>query len=205
MSLLSEEVGCILEKIVENIELTQTFTIQNYDSSKYFNSVRAPDISIRDYLSRFYRYANCSDSCYVLAFIYLDRILQNCPRLTLTKRIIHRLLLAALVLAIKYSDDYYSDNVIYARIGGVPLAELNSLEANVLSLLQFNLHVDYKLYQQYVQELNLQYVKIMTEEKDSKKEDMTLGEADSKSLRTVLSMTSMRTMSSVNEMICNQL
>ena len=37
--------------------------------------LRAPAICLSSYLERIFKYANCSPACYVLAFIYLERLL----------------------------------------------------------------------------------------------------------------------------------
>jgi hypothetical protein len=40
-----------------------------------FCGLRAPAIPLTSYLQRIFKYANCSPACYVLAFIYLERLL----------------------------------------------------------------------------------------------------------------------------------
>ena len=157
-----ELIGIVLERVIKNMEITQ----YNSTPPNCFNSMHAPTISMRSYLHRIHLYANCSDSCYILAFIYLDRLLQNNPGFVLSNRNVHRLILSAVVLAIKYLEDYYADNLTYAKIGGVSLTEMNRLETAMLRLLHYNLHIDNKIYFQYVNELELQRQKIMEEEMD---------------------------------------
>lgn len=204
MNLLSEQVACVLESILENTGLIQVPRIRSCGSFRCFNSMRVPEISIGDYFLRFQRYAKCSDSCYVLAFIYLDRLLQNFPDFKLTRLTVHRLLLATIVLAIKYLEDYYSDNIAYAKIGGVSLTELNSLESNVLLLLHYNLYVDSSLYRLYIQELELEYQRITGEKSTNRKEEEKYYEVVSKPMRGVLSMTSMKTIPSTEDFMCDQ-
>lgn len=52
-----------------------------------------------------------------------------------------RLVLTATVLAAKFLDDEYYTNRHYAKVGGVSLAELNSLEMHMLTLLAYRLRV----------------------------------------------------------------
>ena len=92
-----------------------------------FNSVNVPRISLYDYFNRIYKYVECSDVCYVTAFIYIDRAIQNEPSFFPTQKNIHRLVLGAVILAIKYNDDIYADNQFYAKVGGISLKEINSL------------------------------------------------------------------------------
>ena len=62
---------------------------------------------------------------------------------------IHRIILGCLLLAIKYNEDIYFTNEHYAKIGGVPLEELNKLEFYSIEFLDFNLYVSEDIYQKY--------------------------------------------------------
>eukprot|EP00826_Nyctotherus_ovalis_P046629 TRINITY_DN5295_c0_g13_i1.p1 TRINITY_DN5295_c0_g13~~TRINITY_DN5295_c0_g13_i1.p1 ORF type:complete len:197 (+),score=32.14 TRINITY_DN5295_c0_g13_i1:369-959(+) len=185
-----ELVGIVLERIVTNMELAQ-------DSSQvssllgHFNSVRAPAISIRAYLAQIHNHANCSESCYILAFIYLDRLLQKNPGVILNSRNIHRLLLSAVVLAIKYSDDIYADNFIYARAGGVPLKEMNVLEFDMLKLLHYSLFIHADLYFQYLNELQLQAFRMSEEQSDAMQCEVQKSIHPVESMKTICSASEM--------------
>lgn len=86
----------------------------------------------------------------MLAFIYIDRLLQKNPDFALSRRSVHRVVLTALLLAIKFNDDVYYTNLYYAQVGGVVLEELNRLEAEMLGLLSFDIHVQPQLYATYI-------------------------------------------------------
>eukprot|EP00826_Nyctotherus_ovalis_P001020 TRINITY_DN1010_c0_g1_i12.p1 TRINITY_DN1010_c0_g1~~TRINITY_DN1010_c0_g1_i12.p1 ORF type:complete len:208 (+),score=35.06 TRINITY_DN1010_c0_g1_i12:105-728(+) len=193
-----ELIGTVLQRAVQNMEAAQDCGFESLHSSIHFNAVRTPRISIADYLLRIHQYANCSDSCFILAFIYLDRLLQSNPEFALSNRSIHRLLLSAVVLAIKYSDDAYADNLTYAKIGGVSLSEMNTLEGEMLKLLQYNLFVDGELFSQYLSELQLQSQKIVGEEVLGE-EAMECCKEYSKPIRPISSTTSMKTIASNND------
>jgi hypothetical protein len=45
------------------------------DAPNLFCGLRAPAIPLTSYLQRIFKYANCSPACYVLAFIYLERMM----------------------------------------------------------------------------------------------------------------------------------
>eukprot|EP00826_Nyctotherus_ovalis_P019657 TRINITY_DN1608_c0_g1_i15.p1 TRINITY_DN1608_c0_g1~~TRINITY_DN1608_c0_g1_i15.p1 ORF type:complete len:160 (-),score=25.34 TRINITY_DN1608_c0_g1_i15:64-498(-) len=111
------------------------------------------------------RYSNCSESCYILAFIYIDRLLQNNPNFMLTKKSVHRLVLTSMVLAIKYLDDLYYNNSVYATIGGISLDEINRLERHMMGLLHYKLHIGEEMFLQYVAGMRAQYER-MVEEKE---------------------------------------
>lgn len=67
--------------------------LPSFQRITYFHVRKAPKISLYDYLSRIYEYAECSESSFFLAFIYIDRILQKNPDFILGYRCIHRLIL----------------------------------------------------------------------------------------------------------------
>ena len=169
-----QEFAHILERVVANIELNSPpSSNQPNPLSLCFECISAPSINLYDYIGRIHEYANCSDSCFALAFIYIDRILHGNPNFMLNVRKIHRLVLTAVVVAIKYLDDAYASNLSYAKLGGVSLDELNTLEIAFLSLLKFNVSVDPRKFYQYRQELTLQYQKI-TELKVQEEENMDM-------------------------------
>lgn len=186
-----ELIARLLNKILSNLDplgISET-------GLTHFDSCELPNISFYDYLARIHKYIDCSDACFVIAFIYIDRALQNNASFILSNLNIHRLTLAAVVLAVKYLEDLYSRNITYAKIGGICLAELNVLESSMLSMLNFNLYVSPQLYFQYVEELLLQSVK-MEEESEAMKDCCTGG---LKPLRQIGSTESIKTTFSFNE------
>ncbi|KAG0550203.1 hypothetical protein BDA96_01G319300 [Sorghum bicolor] len=74
-----------------------------------FQGLTKPAISIGGYLERIFRFASCSPSCYVVAYIYLDRFLRRRP-----------------ALAVDSSTCY--NNAYFARCGRHQPGEMNYLE-----------------------------------------------------------------------------
>jgi hypothetical protein len=118
-----------------------------------FHAQRPPAITIFDYLHRIARYALCSGECFVLALVYVDRIIQQNPTFVVNSLNIHRLLITSVMLAAKFFDDQYFNNAYYAKVGGVPANEMNSLEVEFLFMTNFSLFVTTDTYRQYYQEL----------------------------------------------------
>lgn len=118
-----------------------------------FHALRPPAISIKDYLTRISKYAACSSECFVLALVYIDRIIQSNPAFTVNSLNIHRLLITSVMLAAKFFDDQYFNNAYYAKVGGVPCNEMNNLEVEFLFMTNFTLFVTTETYQQYYTEL----------------------------------------------------
>ncbi|CDR95109.1 cyclin, N-terminal domain containing protein, putative [Babesia bigemina] len=106
-----------------------------------FHSMNAPSISIADYVSRIARHVRCSNECFVLALVYIERITRMHKNFAVSILNVHRLIITAVMLAAKFSDDVYYSNKFYAQVGGVNVTEINLLEAQFLTMLNFQLYV----------------------------------------------------------------
>ena len=58
-----------------------------------------------------------------------------------------------MLVAAKFFDDQYYNNAYYAKVGGVPCAEVNSLELELLFSCGFSLHVSTDTFEKYFKEL----------------------------------------------------
>ncbi|PKA50294.1 Cyclin-P4-1 [Apostasia shenzhenica] len=106
-----------------------------------FSGLARPAISIRGYLDRIFRYADCSPSCFVVAYVYLDRFLHLHPSFAIDSFNVHRFLISAVVTAVKFMEDRCYNNAYFAKVAGISLAEMNFLEVNFLFGLRFELNV----------------------------------------------------------------
>ncbi|XP_015697168.2 cyclin-P4-1 [Oryza brachyantha] len=106
-----------------------------------FHGLTKPAISVGGYLERIFRFANCSPSCYVVAYIYLDRFLRRRPALAVDSFNVHRLLITSVLTAVKFVDDICYNNAYFARVGGISLMEMNYLEVDFLFGIAFDLNV----------------------------------------------------------------
>ncbi|KAK1304945.1 Cyclin-U4-1 [Acorus calamus] len=106
-----------------------------------FDGLTRPAISVQSYLERIFRYANCSPSCYVVAYIYLDRFARRHPSLPINSYNVHRLLITSVLVAAKFMDDVCYNNAYYAKVGGISTAEMNFLEVDFLFGLSFQLNM----------------------------------------------------------------
>lgn len=140
--------GCVLEKLCKkNASLPNA----NRRVTK-FHASRPPNIDVQAYLDRIYQYAACSGECFILALIYIDRLIQK-SNFVVTYLNVHRVIITSVTLAAKFFDDQYYNNQYYGRVGGIPCLELNSLELEFLFLTNFTLFVPPQLYLQYYNEL----------------------------------------------------
>ena len=196
-------VASVLENVIAKLDESRANMSKAQRQSiipSVFDSSRVPDIMIHDYLARIHQYAECSESCYTLALIYIDRVLMMNPGLTLTMRNIHRLILTSIVLAIKFSDDIYADNGSYAKIGGISLIELNYLEVEMLNLLRYTLFVNQNVYLQYLNELQNQVVQINAKRVHQEEVAIEGQEKISKKVNSAPSIASIKTSVSANDM-----
>ncbi|GAU17083.1 hypothetical protein TSUD_105820 [Trifolium subterraneum] len=114
-----------------------------------FHGVRAPGISIPKYLERIYKYTNCSPSCFVVGYVYIDMLNHKHPDSLVLSLNVHRLLVTSVMVASKMLDDEHYNNAVYARVGGVSNAELNKLELELLFLLDFKVMVSTRVFESY--------------------------------------------------------
>lgn len=152
--------------IKSSITWAPTCNIFNHAIS-CFDSRIVPEISIHNYLERINLYTECSEACFIIAYIYIRRVLKGFG-FVLSKHNVHRLLLTSIVLAIKSIDDEYANNKIYAAIGGVELNELNTLEVSMLELLRYKTFVHHRSYFKTVNRLVQQYAQSEKEEVELK-------------------------------------
>lgn len=101
---------------------------------------------------RIHKYASCSNECFILALIYVDRLIQS-NNFLLTELNAHRVVITAVLLAAKFFDDAYYNNAYYAKVGGVLVSEMNGLEVDFLFRINFTLHVTPEVFAKYRGEL----------------------------------------------------
>ncbi|XP_002966846.2 cyclin-U4-1 [Selaginella moellendorffii] len=139
--------------VVKNERYAASATANGHSNLTVFHGLRAPSISIDKYLERIFKYANCSPSCFVVAYVYIDRFIQQKPSLPITSLNVHRLLVTSVMVAAKFLDDAYYNNAYYAKVGGVNTQEMNRLELEFLFHLNFRLQVTVSVFESYCNRL----------------------------------------------------
>lgn len=121
---------------------------------KVFYSAAVPGISIEAYMRRLVIHANCTSSAFIVALVLLDRFREKQPHLFLSQLNIHRLLITALMVAAKMTDDRSAKPRFFARVGGMPsFQEIIHLEASFLSLVQYQVFVSPSEYCEKLEQL----------------------------------------------------
>ncbi|CAL5030742.1 unnamed protein product [Urochloa decumbens] len=145
--------SALLERVVDrnDAELAAGAGAAPPAPASAFRATARPDISVRAYMARIARFAGCSPACYVAAYAYLDRLLRRGRRraLAVDSYSVHRLLITAVLAAVKFMDDVRYNNAHFARVGGISLPEMNYLEVDFLFAVGFDLNVSPETFGHY--------------------------------------------------------
>ena len=163
-----------LVKTIEIIsDLLNNICEENKDKSEIINkniipfmTKNIPSMSIKDYLLRLSQFTKMSESTIIIILIYIDRI-SNINNFRLTYKNIYKLILSAMVVAIKYNEDLFYSSAIYAKLGGLSVSELNYLEFQFLILIKFSLFIENDLFDKYKNNL----LSLQDEEDEDEDED----------------------------------
>ena len=90
-----EILACVLSEISEAGDAIPLHP--NRQIISVFHTNKPPQISVPQYLERIVTYAYCSPECFIMALIYLDRIVQRNPKFYISSFNIHRLLITRFV------------------------------------------------------------------------------------------------------------
>ncbi|KAF8134616.1 cyclin-domain-containing protein [Boletus edulis] len=105
------------------------------ESLTRFHSRSAPGISVLDYLRRIIRFTKVEKSCLLLTLHYVDQICARMPLFTLS--------------SLTWLCDIFCTNSLYARVGGIPVSELNVLEREFLRMIDWRLTCTREVLQEY--------------------------------------------------------
>lgn len=103
-----------------------------------FHSSTLPSISVKDYLERISSYIPSLENVFFLCILlYIERLKQ--ASFSVDRLMLHRFIACVLCVSSKFFFDCYYSNSFYAKVCGVSCKELNTLEVELLSLLNWNL------------------------------------------------------------------
>ena len=115
---------------------------------KLFMLKKIPSISIKEYLLRLTKYSKICNSTLVMILIYIDRF---CHRYNFKLNCfnIYKLILISMVIAVKFNEDDFYSSEFYAKLGGITKVEINNLEYEFASMINFNLFIKEELFYKY--------------------------------------------------------
>lgn len=159
---LSDNIIYINEKLIKNISLILEKVIKlNRNRFKrdknIFNCGNIPNISLYNYLYRIKKYSKIDDNTLILSLIYIDRICST-NKILINYYNVHKILLASIVSAIKFNEDNYYSNSFYSKIGGITSNELELLEMEFASIINFKYFVKKSLFDKYYRYINNDYI-----------------------------------------------
>lgn len=115
-----------------------------------FFSIYPPALSCPKYVMRIHEYTQISPGVFMRAVYILHELRTQDARFELSGYNLHRLLMTAVVLAIKFHEHAWHSNKYYAQVGGIPsVEELNKMELMMLDILEYRLHVQPKILQDF--------------------------------------------------------
>ena len=139
-------IAFVLQQMIQaNDVLGQASVNTNFSCSQ----AKAPSISLLMFVQRVMRFLPATKELYIVALIYLDRVVALNPEITLTLYNVHRLFISAVHVASKFLDDLFYSTSFVAKVAGVPPDELNRLEIEFLAAIRFSLFVDPGLFETY--------------------------------------------------------
>ncbi|EJD52549.1 cyclin-domain-containing protein [Auricularia subglabra TFB-10046 SS5] len=104
-----------------------------------FHSSAAADISVLDYLRRIVKYTKVEKSCLLITLHYIDQICARRPSFVISSLTVHRFIITSVAVSSKALCDVFCTNAHYAQVGGAHVEELNLLEREFLSFIDWNL------------------------------------------------------------------
>ena len=140
--LTSEQVISYISNYIVNLLIKNKDKIKRNikDLNDPLYSNKIPMIKIEDYFIRLFKYSQMEISTLILSFIYIKRFIDK-ENFIIAFNNIFRLIISCTLLAIKFNENRIFKNIIYAKIGGIKIEDLNILEFNVFNRLDFNLRV----------------------------------------------------------------
>ncbi|KAI8078624.1 cyclin-domain-containing protein [Halteromyces radiatus] len=133
--------ACLLERITKTNDKLVGDIKKPMKRTPYisFHAQSLPTIDIEAYLTRILKYCPCANECFLSLLVYFDRM--STSGLRIDSYNIHRLMITGIMVSSKYFSDVFYTNTRYAKVGGIPVTELNALELTFLKLNNFNLNI----------------------------------------------------------------
>lgn len=111
----------------------------NPDQLTRFHSRSVPGISIQEYIVRIIRFCTLEKSILITMIYFIDLLCQTYSTFNINSLTVHRFMITAAMVASKGLCDSFCTNSHYARVGGLSKVEMNLLEVEFLT------RVDYRI------------------------------------------------------------
>ncbi|KAG1859020.1 cyclin-domain-containing protein [Suillus subalutaceus] len=155
---VSEDASC--SPIWRSLTSASRSSLSNPASALTFHARNIPTIALESYLLRILKYCPTTNEVFLALLVYFDRMSRLASEATgrtfvIDSYNVHRLVIAGVTVASKFFSDVFYTNSRYAKVGGLPQAELNQLELQFLLLNDFRLVISPEEMQRYAEQLIL--------------------------------------------------
>ncbi|KAH8829770.1 cyclin PHO80-like protein, partial [Flagelloscypha sp. PMI_526] len=130
--------------------------LESSQSLLTFHARNIPTITLEAYLLRILKYCPTTNEVFLSLLVYFERMgklsremWSPTEGLVIDSYNVHRLVIAGVTVASKFFSDVFYTNSRYAKVGGLPQAELNQLELQFLLLNNFQLSIPHDEMQRY--------------------------------------------------------
>ena len=144
--ILFEQVKGLIDALEEITQDSAANKVVEKNEDSPFSVGKAPKISLEDYFNRIIKYCKLQEGSFIAMMIYLDKAAE---RVDLTSLNIHRIILGALVLAMKYTCDICNNNIFFAKVGGISAQEMCVIESSFLLMMDYNLYISAEEFEKY--------------------------------------------------------
>ena len=103
-------------------------------------SKNVPVLNLNKYLVRIIKYTEIENNTLIVAYLYIIKLIKK-ENFVLGINNVYRLLLGAVVLAKKVLEDIKLYNSYYCDIGGISNKELNLIEYNIFTRIDFDVNL----------------------------------------------------------------
>lgn len=141
-------VALVSRMLTDLIQINDTLPF-NADKLTRFHSRSAPGISVYDYLVRICRFCPVENAILLSVVYFIDLLSKRYPDFVVNSLTVHRFLITAVMAGSKGLCDSFCTNSHYARVGGIPRVELNLLEVEFLTRVEYRIVPQPELLDQY--------------------------------------------------------
>lgn len=131
-------VALVSRFLQEIVALNDTIPVSSENLTR-FHSRTPPDISIRDYLQRIIRFCSIDRAILMVVIYFIDVLSHSYQQFQVNTLTVHRYIVTSVTVACKGLCDSFCTNAHYAKVGGISTVELNMLEVEFLSKVQYKI------------------------------------------------------------------
>lgn len=136
INFLSQVIHCSISPLIKRLSDCDFFSGTN------FVSKRKPAIPLINYIKRIINYSEASNEAFILSIFYIYKLKDKINENFINEYSIHRIYLTSLLISIKYIDDIFYNNRHYSLVGGISVFELNKMELEFLSRMNFDFYFE---------------------------------------------------------------